>query len=58
MGFAREVAVKLLKPEREDDEELLLDLLSEGAICAQLEHDNIVHVHSVAEEACTLVVEM
>ena len=58
MGFTRQVAVKLLKPEREDDEDLLGDLLREGAICAQLNHRNIVDVHSVEQHGGMLVVEM
>lgn len=58
LGFSREVAVKLLRPERETEEDSLRDLISEAALCAQLDHENIVQVHSVEQSGDLLVVEM
>ena len=58
LGFSREVAVKLLRPERVGDPEVLRALLQEAALCAELEHDHIVQVHDVFEHDGTMVVEM
>lgn len=58
LGFTREVAVKLLKADREDEAELVEDLLREGAICVELTHRNIVDVFSVEHVEGLLVAEM
>ena len=58
LGFTRQVAVKLLRPEREDDAGVSKDLITEASICAELLHDHIVQVHAVSEVRGTLVVEM
>ncbi len=57
LGFSTEVAVKILHPERSDEAELQA-LLKEAALCAALDHPNIVEVRRVQREGERVLVAM
>ncbi len=50
-ALEREVAVKMLLPEYQDDREARAILLAEALAAGQLEHPNIVPVHLLAQDA-------
>ena len=58
LGFSRQVAVKVLKPERDADPKYVQDLLAEAALLAELRHPSIVQVYSVEEIDGVVLVSM
>lgn len=58
LGFNREVALKVLRPERVEDPRSRADLIAEAVRLSEMNHPNIVQVHGIEELEGTLVVAM